>query len=187
MPHTHIVCIVHALHHRSCLFAPLLTHLLTHFCILHILDLFNTYLLACLITHLLACLLNVPYIFACLFAYPPHSPYLLVSLLRHHHHHHHHHHQHQHKDYRCICRHGMHTMGCILSTKLTSTKLTSTKLMYCCNGVNGVFVPGHVHIHIMHVCMCCCVVVLVHVACASVYPSHLLHLHTCVITHMKRA
>ena len=46
---------------------------------------------------------------------------------------------------------------------------------------------GHVHIHIMHVCMCCCVVVLVHVACASVYPSHLLHLHTCVITHMKRA
>ena len=60
-------------------------------------------------------------------------------------------------------------------------------LMYCCNGVNGVFVLGHVHIHIMHVCMCCCVVVLVHVACASVYPSHLLHLHTCVITHMKRA
>ena len=60
-------------------------------------------------------------------------------------------------------------------------------LMYCRNGVNGVFVFGHVHIHIMHVCMCCCVVVLVHVACASVYPSRLLHLHTCVITHMKRA
>ena len=75
----------------------------------------------------------------------------------------------EHKDCRCICRHGMHTMGCIRSTKLTSTKLTSTKLMYCCNGVNGVFVLGHVHIHIMHVCMCCCVVVLVHVACASVY------------------
>ena len=46
---------------------------------------------------------------------------------------------------------------------------------------------AYVHIHIMHVCMCCCVVVLVHVACASVYPSHLLHLHTCVITHMKKA
>ena len=29
----------------------------------------------------------------------------------------------EHKDCRCICRHGMHTMGCILSTKLTSTKL----------------------------------------------------------------
>ena len=37
-------------------------------------------------------------------------------------------------------------------------------------------------------CACsCCVVVLVHVACASVCPTHLLHLHTCVITHMKRA
>ena len=60
--------LTHALHHLSCLFAPLLTHLLTHFCILHILDLFNTYLLACLITHLIRCLLNVPYIFACLFA-----------------------------------------------------------------------------------------------------------------------
>ena len=155
--HTHIVCIVHALHHLSCLFAPLLTHLLTHFCILHILDLFNTYLLACLITHLLTCLLNVPYIFACLFAYPPHSPYLLVSLLRHHPHHHHHHHHHQHNDCRCICRHGMHTMGCIRSTKLTSTKLTSTKLMYCCNGVNGVFVLGHVH---YTSCMCACAAVL---------------------------
>ena len=34
-------------------------------------------------------------------------------------------------------------------------------LMYCCNGVNGVFVLGNAHIHIMHVCMWCCVVVLV--------------------------
>ena len=74
--------LTHALHDLSCLFAPLLTHLLTHLCILHILDLFYTFLRACLITHLLTCLLNVPYIFACLFAcllaYPPHSPYLFL-------------------------------------------------------------------------------------------------------------
>ena len=77
-------------------------------------------------------------------------------------------------------------------------------LMYCCNCVwvhvcmctcANVFLQWcqwclcawACALHIMHVCMCCCVVVLVHVACASVYPSHLLHLHTCVITNMKRA
>ena len=77
-------------------------------------------------------------------------------------------------------------------------------LMYCCNCVwvhvcmctcANVFLQWcqwclcawACALHIMHVCMCCCVVVLVHVACASVYPSHLLHLHTCVITSMKRA
>ena len=56
-------------------------------------------------------------------------------------------------------------------------------LMYCCNCV------------CVHVCMCTCANVFLQWcqwclcawACASVYPSHLLHLHTCVITHMKRA
>ena len=47
----------------------------------------------------------------------------------------------------------------------------------------------------VHVCMCTCANVFLQWcqwcfcdwACASVYPRHLLHLHTCVITHMKRA
>ena len=55
-------------------------------------------------------------------------------------------------------------------------------LMYCCNGVNGVFVLVHVDVHIMHVCMCCCGVVLVHVACAFVYPPDVFW--TCACTHM---
>ena len=37
----------------------------------------------------------------------------------------------EHKDCRCICRHGMHTMGCILSTKLTSTKLEIVETKSC--------------------------------------------------------
>ena len=53
--------------------------------------------------------------------------------------------------------------------------------------ITACVVLGHVHIHIMHVCMCCCIVVLVHVACASVYPNHLFHLHTRAITHMEKA
>ena len=87
----------------------------------------------------------------------------------------------EHKDCRCICRHGMHTMGCILSTKLTSTKL-----MYCCNGVNGGFVLGHVHIHIMHVCMCllcCCACACCMCICLS--NSFAPSTHMCNHTHEK--
>ena len=89
----------------------------------------------------------------------------------------------EHKDCRCICRHGMHTMGCILSTKLTSTKLEIVEKNA------SAYVDMHVwcacacacaHDAIVHVCMLVCM----HVAC--VYGCMFTYVFTiCVHTIVK--
>ena len=80
----------------------------------------------------------------------------------------------EHKDCRCICRHGMHTMGCILSTKLTSTKLEIVE-----NNCN--FICRHACV----VCLCMCMCTWCNCACmhACLYACCMcicLHVHICV-------
>ena len=94
----------------------------------------------------------------------------------------------EHKDCRCICRHGMHTMGCILSTKLTSTKLEIVEKS--CNCICR---------HACVVCLCMCTCTWYNCACmhACLYACCMcicLHVHICfhnqpvhtIVQHVKR-
>ena len=84
----------------------------------------------------------------------------------------------EHKDCRCICRHGMHIIGYIQSTKLTSTKLHIVEKNCRCICIHDIYTMGYIqstqiHACVYHVCIdCVCVKCMhMHVHCICALPS----------------